>query len=110
MDESLIDNWILGYNNFVLYRTPSQSVVYAIRAKQALKLQNIVDLEQIKQGFVFAPFKTGTWPVIVIDNAERTDFVLENHSGLSSRTCRRWMLLIRFMNRPRLRDVWWRCW
>lgn len=82
MDESLIDNWILGYNNFVLYRTPSQSVVYAIRAKQALKLQNIVDLEQIKQGFVFAPFKTGTWPVIVIDNAEQTDFVLEKHVGL----------------------------
>ncbi|MBR5644970.1 MAG: isochorismate synthase [Salinivirgaceae bacterium] len=84
MDESQIEDWILGYNNFVLYRTPSQSVMHAIRAKQTLKLQNIADLEQIKQGLVFAPFKTGTWPVIVINNAEQTEFEIGNHIGLST--------------------------
>ena len=69
-----INDWISNGYDFVLFRYPQQTDVYAALSEETVNLASVADLKLINKGFIFAPFAEGRLPIIAFINPQTETF------------------------------------
>ena len=69
-----INGWISNGYDFVLFRYPQQTDVYAAHSEETVSLASVADLKLINKGFIFAPFAEGRLPIIAFINPQTETF------------------------------------